>query len=551
MLTNWLKKKPQVEVVEESDDSEEESEFLESELIDLSEPEAKQRKRKIRHFQTEWQLEYFVVSLKQTPWCLICKSHAAKEYHKATIARHFNNNHKEFNFKFPKDSAIRKKEFEKRKQEIEQSSNILYKAVNANVTATQASFKLSYILARERKPFTYGEEFKAALLEIHEDLFATLNPNERDKVKVCIENLPASDNTMRKRLQAIGEQKKLELKDDLRNCVAWSVALDSSADIKDMEQLVIWVNFASIVNGKVIIKKEYLVDLEMNGRMTGSMMFERFDSEMQSFFDLDYRRLVSVGTDGCPSMIGDNNGFIGHLKKKAPQAFSIHCIIHLHALAGKVIDLDVVMGNVVAVIREIKGEKLRHRQFQALCDELESNYGDVLYFTAVRWLSKGKCLVRFIELIEEIRVFLIDIGKADLYDYVYESNWLCQVKFLADVVTEFNVCNMSMQKKDNTIIDLIKSVEKFKRKILKFKSDVMKTAIKSYTYLSTCTVTDVVSNKDNFIQCIENIEKSLEDRFGTGDYQFLRNVSIFMENTINCEKKIVSCYVIKNHNFNF
>ena len=54
-----------------------------------------------------------------------------------------------------------------------------------------------------------------------------------------------------------------------------------------------------------------------------------------------------------------------------------------------------VMRNVVQCVNYIRGRGLNHRQFKAFLDELDSEYSDVVYFSAVRWLSKAATLKRF------------------------------------------------------------------------------------------------------------------------------------------------------------
>ena len=57
---------------------------------------------------------------------------------------------------------------------------------------------------------------------------------------------------------------------------------------------------------------------------------------------------------------------------------------------------------VVTTVNVIKHNALKHRQFQQYLIELESEYGDLLYYAKVRWLSRGRCLERFWNLKEEV-----------------------------------------------------------------------------------------------------------------------------------------------------
>ena len=229
-------------------------------------------------------------------------------------------------------------------------------------------------------------------------------------------------------------------------------------------------------------------------------------------FDLPLKRLVNVSTDGCRSMTGVHNGFTALLKEKVPHILLNHCLIHVQALVGKNIDLDLTMQQVVQVLSRILSSKLDHRKFQSLCQELDANYSDLLYFTSVRWLSKGACLVRFIELIEEIRAYLVKVDFKKEFEYVFEEHWLCRVKFLADICAVFNQCNVAMQKKDNGVCDLVHAINSFRTKIGLRAEKFAKRDFKNFKYLSTCHLSDIISNEKSFTECFTSLEAALNDR---------------------------------------
>jgi hypothetical protein len=60
------------------------------------------------------------------------------------------------------------------------------------------------------------------------------------------------------------------------------------------------------------------------------------------------------------------------------------------------------MDTVISTISYIRKNGLAHRQFQQFLEEIEAEYGDVIYFTEVRWLSRDAALKRFFTLREEI-----------------------------------------------------------------------------------------------------------------------------------------------------
>jgi hypothetical protein len=49
---------------------------------------------------------------------------------------------------------------------------------------------------------------------------------------------------------------------------------------------------------------------------------------------------------------------------------------------------------------------LNHREFVELLGEIESEHGEIIYHTNVRWLSHGSILQRFFYLLKEIKLFM-------------------------------------------------------------------------------------------------------------------------------------------------
>ena len=50
---------------------------------------------------------------------------------------------------------------------------------------------------------------------------------------------------------------------------------------------------------------------------------------------MSFGNLVSCATDGAPSMLGKQNGFMAHMKELCPSILSVHCVVHRHHLAAK------------------------------------------------------------------------------------------------------------------------------------------------------------------------------------------------------------------------
>jgi len=91
-----------------------------------------------------------------------------------------------------------------------------------------------------------------------------------------------------------------------------------------------------------------------------------------------------------------------------------HCIIvNINKLAK--------LWNLIYVISAVNFNRSRgvnNRQFKAFLDEIESEYGDIMYFCEV--------LHRFLSLLEEIRVFLLEKENRPVIQKMQVGYVICQ-----------------------------------------------------------------------------------------------------------------------------
>jgi len=111
----------------------------------------------------------------------------------------------------------------------------------------------------------------------------------------------------------------------------------------------------------------------------------------------------------------------------------------------------------------IKKTGLHHRQFKTFLEECGAENGYVVYFAAVRWLSKGATLERFFSLLKEISEFMTlknqDVPELKSYE------WLCDLGFLTDVMSHRNELNVQLQGTGKFVTSLHDHVKAFQRKL--------------------------------------------------------------------------------------
>ena len=190
----------------------------------------------------------------------------------------------------------------------------------------------------------------------------------------------------------------------MKSCEAFSLALDESTDISDTAQPVIFIR---AVTARFDIVEEFLDMASLSSTTTGQDICEQALKVVQKF-ELNIAKLCGVTTDGAPSITGRTNGFTKKLLNAvgAQDVVVSHCIIHQENLYTKIVDFAEVMRNFVQCVNYIRARGLNHRQFKAFLDKLDSEYSDVVYFSAARWLSRATTLKRFWNMRQEIKFFI-------------------------------------------------------------------------------------------------------------------------------------------------
>lgn len=88
----------------------------------------------------------------------------------------------------------------------------------------------------------------------------------------------------------------------------------------------------------------------------------------------------------CPDQLVDFPGVqCSKVWESGGGAVKLPCIIHQEALCARAAQL----GDVGKTINLIRSRVLNHREFWAFLMKIDSQYGDIIYHSDVRWLSCG------------------------------------------------------------------------------------------------------------------------------------------------------------------
>ncbi|KAG9259865.1 general transcription factor II-I repeat domain-containing protein 2-like [Astyanax mexicanus] len=386
----------------------------------MTEPPAK--KNKARAFQPSWTEDYGFVYVKDRAVCTLCYDNVVCRT--SSIKRHFETKHD----KTYKDPAERAEAVKRAVARYGKQSSSLKVFVNSQGHVTEASYNLASCIAKHGKPFTDGEYVKEAFLSCAETLFDDL-PN-KDTVKTRIKDMPTSARTVQRRINEMAVDVRAQQTKGLTDASVFSLALDESVDVNDIPRLAVMARYCDTTT----VREELCCLQPMPDTTRGDNIATVI---MQHFVErgVDMRKVFAVTTDGAPSMVGKQKGAVKLIEEKVGHPImKLHCIIHQENLCAKMSNSDFndVMATVAKVINFlVKRSALTHRQFRSLLEEMDSEYADLPLHSAVRWLSCGKVLERFVSCIDAIKVFLAEKGQQ--YPQLEDEKWIVKLFFLADI----------------------------------------------------------------------------------------------------------------------
>ncbi|KAH1178575.1 hypothetical protein KIL84_012277 [Mauremys mutica] len=229
------------------------------------------------------------------------------------------------------------------------------------------------------------------------------------------------------------QKQLIQMAEDLE---AFSIALDETIDASDTAQCAVFIRG---VDCNLNITEELLDLMPLKGTTTYDI-----------FQGLEWNKLISLASDGAPSVCSENVGVVGLLKTKLNSLSipgisftNIHCILHQDALCCKSLQMKEVMDVVVKTVNFIHAQGLNHRQFTSFLASMDSEYGELLYHTEVRWLSHGNVLKLFFALREEIDFFMKMKNKE--IPQLADSTFICNLAFLTNVTDHLNAPNLKLQ----------------------------------------------------------------------------------------------------------
>lgn len=492
-------------------------------------------------FNIEWETQFFFVeNMEGEAHCLICNKIIA-HVTRYSLCRHYESSHNQYDLILgtERSSLLLQKKAEyylnyfdyinnnnknnnksKKPHECPKEKNTIQKE--------KASYIVSLSLAKQCRPFSDGVFFK----ELCQNVLECFGEEGRTLCRI-IATIPLSKQTIARRTQDISAYIQSCTQKRLSDCKFFSLCLDESTDSNNLCQLVMCVR---TINENFEIFEEIVSISSLHGNVKGVTLYEAVNEHVFSI--VDKNKLSSICTDGAKVMVGKKNGLVGYLLKNNIKIPTFHCIIHQQTLFSKELNMVGAMDIAIKIINKIKGghNALNHRKFKQFLKELHAEHGDLLLYTEVRWLSRGKSLKRLFDLRKEIVLFLEQDSSSTsqtLITSLKSPDFLLDLAFLCDFTELLNKLNLSLQGKNRNIFDLLTSIDQFGYKLQILIDQIKKND--STNMPCTTAIIQEFSNQnklETYADIVDRVLKNYENRFS--DFNIIRNVIELHNNPLYC-----------------
>ena len=389
----------------------------------------------------------------EKPQCLVCHRILCHEsMRKCKLKEHLEKKHP--------DLAKKPVEYFKKLESVAKRQRLDFgdKHTYDQRDAAKASLSVACEIAKAKEPHSIADKLiKRSALKMAEVMCGK-------EIADKLELVPLSAKTVKRRIEELAQNLLEQVIAGIKKSKCFAIQLDETTDVRNQAQLMVYCRY----RGDEDFVEELLFCSPLETTTKGLDVFNMVDDFFRKQdVQLSWRDCVGVSTDGAPSMLGVHSGFVAHVKKVNPEILATHCVIHRQALAVKGLSdqLQNVMTDVVKLVNFIKASALNSRLFRSFCEEMNSEFQELLYYAETRWLSRGNVLQRVFKLRLEIEMFLIE-KKHGLASKFSEKKWVCLLSYLVDIFGHLNDLNLSLQGREKTVIFLHEKIEGFKNKIL-------------------------------------------------------------------------------------
>ncbi|XP_029645323.1 SCAN domain-containing protein 3-like [Octopus sinensis] len=153
-------------------------------------------------------------------------------------------------------------------------------------------------------------------------------------------------------------------------------------------------------------------------------MYSTFCPHIWKTRDLSWKGCVGICTDGASSMVGSIKGFVSLVEQENPDIISTYCFLHREDLISKSLgnELKKVFDDATKLVNFIKQRPVHPRIFKRLCECMNKERINLLLYTEIRWLGRGKGLHRSFEVRDELQKYFQETNKQDFAKCFEDEN---------------------------------------------------------------------------------------------------------------------------------
>jgi zinc finger BED domain-containing protein 5/7/8/9 len=455
-----------------------------------------------------------LVGGEERPMCVVCGIVLAADSMKPNkLRRHIETVHGATMLTKPREF------FERKLLEINKQGKAIKKIATIPEKCQLASYRVSYLIAKAKKPHTIGENLiLPAAIEIVKTMFGDTQAQQ-------LKNIPLSDNTVERRISDMSQDINSQLNEKIKH-TKFALQVDEATDTAKDAHLIAYVRYD---NGDSL-NEEMLFCKPIKEQATAKSLFDMLDQYLNDN-DIDWKNCISMCSDGAQAMSGKKAGLQALIREKAPDMKWTHCMVHREALASKDMseELHDVLKIVIKMVNFIKTRPLKARFFGKLCEEMGADHSSLLFYCESRWLSRGKVLERVFELRSELHMFLSENGYNDNTDLLVDAQFCLKLAYLADIFEKLNTLNKSLQGNETNIMQLHDKISGFKKKLKLWQRKLDARDIESFPSLkkfidsNSLDISDVAPCiRDHFDMMSTNFQKYFED-FDFSQFQWVTN----------------------------
>ncbi|XP_013907438.1 PREDICTED: SCAN domain-containing protein 3-like [Thamnophis sirtalis] len=158
----------------------------------------------------------------------------------------------------------RKDKILKLKNGLTTQQNAFVKQKQVNISSLRASFQVAKLISRTGRPFVEEEFVKECLLSVAKEMC----PEKTD----LFSTVSLSGPTITRRIEEMGDNLHQHLQNSSKNLCYFSLALDTSNDVRDSAQLLIFIRGT---NDYFEVTEELAALKSIKGRTTGEDIFKK------------------------------------------------------------------------------------------------------------------------------------------------------------------------------------------------------------------------------------------------------------------------------------